>query len=194
MNTYRLLLSQIILFLCLVAAPDTTHAGLLSKLFGGLFSKSETVAVKAVTKEAESGIGHLAGDGVSAAAHSNHSTYVSAQLGRIAAKCAIYSSESSDNERKKELRCTAMQNQFLQCVSIKTKEGLTDESASDFCAVEENAAKAIPQKEETSWWVIAFYFIILMLCLGLIRFVVSFVWTHLTALVRRLFSSRKDSN
>jgi hypothetical protein len=123
------------------------NAGALGDLFMSLFRKSDTIATKLTAKEAEKSASHLLGDVVASLPYANFSPYIVSQLGRIAARCVAYSSNINENNQKKELRCTAMKNQFLQCVSVKTKEGLTEESASDFCVNEDNVQKVAPLAE-----------------------------------------------
>lgn len=168
------------------------HAG-LGNFFFGLFSKSESASVKALAKGSEKGSGHLAGDAVTAATHSTDSPYITAQLARIAAKCISYSSQTNQDEQKRELRCTAMQNQFLKCVSIKTKQGLAEESASDFCAIEENAQKIAPKQESTSWWMAIIYVILLIALIAIIKALIGIVWTWLVARIKRIFE-KKEKN
>jgi len=126
------------------ASVSVANAGFVSDFVFGLFRKSETTAAKVTTKGAEKNAIHTLGEGVLPIPQSS---YVVSQLARIAAKCVAYSSTENEDNQQKELRCNAAKNQFLQCVSVKTKEGLTEDGASDFCAIEENVKTTAPMAE-----------------------------------------------
>jgi hypothetical protein len=137
----------VVICLFFISSVSVANAGPLRDLLMGIFRNGDTVATKLTAKEAEKSASHLLGDGLTSLPHANFSPYIVSQLGRIAAKCVAYSANVVENNQKKELRCTAMKNQFLQCVSVKTKDGLTEESAGDFCTNEDNLQKVAPLPE-----------------------------------------------